>query len=76
VDGQKDEYEKIFSFSHSMGFPTRLSHIHATLADVDTMIEKALSGIDVRQWPYPVTPKMIADAVDTIEADNDAKGIH
>lgn len=76
VDGQKDEYEKIFSFSHSMGFPTRLSHIHAAPADVDTMIEKALSGIDVRKWPYPVTPKMIADAVHTIEADNNAKGIH
>ena len=75
VDGKKEEYEKIFKFSHDMGLPTRLSHIHATLDDMDAMTTKALQGIDVRVWPYEVTPKMIIDAVKWIEADNDQKGI-
>lgn len=75
VDNKKEEYEKIFKFSHDMGLPTRLSHIHATLDDMDAMIPKALAGIDVRKWPYEVKPEMILEAVKYIEADNDAKGI-
>ena len=31
------------------------------------VITKALSGIDVRVWPYEVTPDMILDAVKEIE---------
>lgn len=46
-----------------MGFPVKLADIHATLDDMDAVITKALSGIDVRKWPYEVTPDMILDAV-------------
>ena len=38
-----------------------------TLDDMDAVITKALSGIDVRKWPYEVTPDMILDAVKKIE---------
>ena len=41
--------------------------IHATIDDMDAVITKALSGIDVRVWPYEVTPDMILDAVKEIE---------
>ena len=50
-----------------MGFPVKLAGIHATLDDMDAVITKALSGIDVRVWPYEVTPDMILDAVKEIE---------
>ena len=58
-----------------MGFPTRLCHIHASLDDMDAVIKKALAGIDVKKWPYDVTPDMILDAVKKIEVYNDEKGI-
>ena len=67
--------KEIFEFSRKMGFPTRLSHIHASLDDMDAVIKKALDGIDVRKWPYEVTPDMILNAVKKIEAYNDEKGI-
>lgn len=67
VDHQKEEFEKIYQFSKSMHFPTKLADIHASLDDMDTVIAKALSGIDVRTWPYEVTPSMILDAVKKIE---------
>lgn len=46
-----------------MGFPVKLADIHATIDDMDAVITKALSGIDVRVWPYEVTPDLILDAV-------------
>lgn len=70
VDHQEEEFEKIYQFSKNMGFPTKLADIHATLDDMDSVITKALSGIDVRKWPYEVTPDMILDAVKEIEEYN------
>lgn len=67
VDHQEEEFKKIYEFSKNMGFPVKLADIHATLDDMDAVITKALSGIDVRKWPYEVTPDMILDAVKTIE---------
>ena len=57
----------IYEFSKNMGFPVKLADINATLDDMDAVITKALSGIDVRKWPYEVTPDMILDAVKKIE---------
>ena len=71
VDHQDEEFEKIYHFSKKMGFPTKLADIHATIDDMDAVITKALSGIDVRKWPYEVTPDMILDAVKEIEEYND-----
>ena len=42
---------------------------------MDAVIKKALAGIDVKKWPYDVTPDMILDAVKKIEVYNDEKGI-
>lgn len=67
VDGQDEEYERIYEFGRKMKFPTCLADIHATKDDVDTMIEKGLSGMDVDKWPYKVTPDMIRGAIDKLE---------
>lgn len=67
VDKQKDEFERIFKFNKKMGFPTKLADIHCSISDVDKVIEKALKGIDVRHYPYYVTPEMIKDAISFIE---------
>ncbi len=70
VDGQKDEFERIFKFNKSLGLPTKLSDLHCSMDDVDTVIEKALKGIDVRHYPYEVTPSMIKDAFAFLESYN------
>lgn len=72
VDGQFEERDRLFAFSKSIGLPTRLSDIHATPADLPAVAEKALKGIDVRVWPYPVTSDMIIKGILDLEAYNDA----
>lgn len=67
VDKQKEEFERIYRFNKAMGFPLKLSHLHCSMSDVDKVIEKALKGIDVRHYPYEVTPEMIKDAFSFIE---------
>lgn len=67
ADKQKEELDRIYKFNKEMGFPTMLSELHCSMDDVDKVIEKALKGIDVRHYPYTVTPEMIKDAIMFIE---------
>lgn len=68
VDKQYDELKRIHSFNSKIGLPTKLSHLHSSMDDVDKVIEKALSGIDVRHYPYVVTPAMVRDAIEFLES--------
>ena len=38
-----------------------------SVQDLPAVTEKALAGIDVRVWPYPVTQQMLIDAVMELE---------
>ena len=61
------ERDKLYRFSRSIGLPTCLADIHARPEDLPAVTEKALAGIDVRVWPYPVTQQMLIDAVMELE---------
>ena len=56
-----------FLFNRSIGLPTHLADIHARPEDLPAVTEKALAGIDVRVWPYPVAQQMLIDAVMELE---------
>lgn len=73
VDKQKEEFERIFKFNKNISLPTKLSDLHCSMDDVDMVIEKALQGIDVRHYPYKVTPDMIKDAFIFLESYNKNK---
>ena len=70
ADKQYAERDKIFAFNKSIGLPTCLADIHAREEDLPAVTEKALKGIDVRVWPYPVDQQMLIDAVMELEAYN------
>lgn len=70
VDKQMDEFERIYKFNRKMNFPTKLSDLHCSMEDVDSVVEKALKGIDVRHYPYVVTPGMVKDAIIYLESRN------
>ena len=70
ADKQYAERDKIFAFNKSIGLPTCLADIHAQEEDLPAVTEKALKGIDVRVWPYPVDQQMLIDAVMELEAYN------
>lgn len=68
VDKQYEARDKLYQFSRSIGLPTCLADVHATPEDLDTVTTKALAGMDVRVWPYPVTKQMIIDGIMELEA--------
>lgn len=68
TDKQNDEFNRIYKFNKDMGFPTKLSHLHCSIEDVDKIAHKALSGIDVRHYPYDVTKDMIKNSISFLES--------
>lgn len=72
VDRQKEEFERIFRFNKRLGLPTKLSDLHSSTKDIDKVIEKALKGIDLNHYPYKVTPEMIKEAMESLEAYNES----
>lgn len=72
VDQQYEARNQLFRFSKAIGLPTCLADIHASPADLAAVTAKALAGIDVRVYPYPVTEQMIVDGIMELEAYNKA----
>ena len=68
IDKQYEERDKLYRFSRSIGLPTCLADIHAGAEDLAAVTAKALAGIDVRVYPYPVTEQMIVDGIMELEA--------
>ena len=67
IDKQYEERDKLYRFSRSIGLPTCLADIHARPGDLAAVTAKALAGIDVRVYPYPVTEQMIVDGIMELE---------
>lgn len=67
VDGQREEFERIRKFNASVGLPIRLADIEVDREQFDLLSETVTSMSDIRHYPYKVTVKMLADAIDTIE---------
>lgn len=72
VDQQYEARNQLFRFSKAIGLPTCLADIHASPADLAAVTAKALAGIDVRVYLYPVTEQMIVDGIMELEAYNKA----
>ena len=67
VDKQYEERNRIYAFNRSIGLPTCLRDIDSRPEDLPAVTEKALNGIDVRVWPYPVDQQMLIDGVMELE---------
>lgn len=70
IDRQYAERDRLYAFSKAIGLPTNLSDVHATPADLDAVATKALQGIDVRTYPYPVTKELIISGIMELEQYN------
>ena len=68
VDKQYEERDKLYQFNRSIGLPTCLADIHATPEDLEKVTAKAMAGIDLRVWPYPVDAQMLIDGIMELEA--------
>lgn len=67
VDGQKEEFEKIYELNKSIGLPTRLSDIEIAPAQWEECLYRIPTMSDVAHYPYKVTRPMLEDAMKTLE---------
>lgn len=67
VDGQKEEFEKIYELNKSIGLPTRLSDIEIAPAQWEECLDRIPTMSDVAHYPYKVTRPMLEDATKTLE---------
>ena len=67
VDGQKEEFEKIYELNKSIGLPTQLSDIEIAPAQWEECLKVIPTMSDVAHYPYKVTRPMLEDAMKTLE---------
>lgn len=67
VDGQKEEFEKIYELNKSIGLPTRLSDIEIAPAQWEECLKVIPTMSDVAHYPYKVTRPMLEDAMKILE---------
>lgn len=70
VDKQYEELDKLYAFSRAIGLPTCLADIHATEEDLEIVTTKALAGIDLRTYAYPVDAAMLVQGIKDLEEYN------
>lgn len=67
VDGQKEEFEKIYELNKSIGLPAQLSDIEIAPAQWVECLEVIPTMSDVAHYPYKVTRPMLENAMKTLE---------
>lgn len=66
VDGQKEEFEKIYQLNRSIGLPICLEDIEITQAQWRECIDRIPAMSDLAHYPYKVTRQMLEDATAAI----------
>lgn len=68
VDGQMDEFEKIYQLNRSIELPVSLEQIEITPEQWDETMNRIPDMSDVKHYPYKVTREMLTDAMDKLKA--------
>ena len=63
VDGQYDEFEKIYTLNKQLGLPTSLAQIEITEEQWAESINRIPEMSDVKHYPYKVTKEMLLTAM-------------
>lgn len=66
VDGQQEEFEKIYQLNRSIGLPTRLEDIEITPEQWEECVDRIPTMSDVAHYPYRVTREMLEKAMATL----------
>ena len=62
IDGQEEEFEKLYAFNKSIGLPVSFSEIGITLEDLAKVTKRMTEDQDVEHYPYRLTEEMIRGA--------------
>jgi len=67
VDGQEDEFRKVYDFCKAVNLPHRLADIGIDAAHPEELISKTLLERDLKVGPYQITGEMIRGAIEKLE---------
>ena len=67
VDGNEEEFERLYGFHREAGLPVKLSDIGLTWEKLMTVLPRIASMPDVQHNPYPVTEAMLEAAFGRLE---------
>ena len=67
VDGQQEEFEKIYALNKELGLPVRIADIGITEEQFFETMDRIPQMSDIRHYPYAVTKEMLMQAYETIE---------
>lgn len=73
VDGQIDEFRKIYALNKAIGLPVSLEQIEITQEQWEETMDRIPEMSDVRHYPYCVTRQMLTDAMETLRAAGEAE---
>lgn len=73
MDKQYENLEKFYTFYKAMKLPTKLADIEVTVDELDPVLDQVVKKYDVEVVPYPITQKIVKDAILELENFNAEK---
>ncbi len=70
LDKQYETLDKFYRFYKDMKLPTKLADIEVTVEELAPVLDEAVKKYDLEYVPYPITQKMIKDAILELEEYN------
>ena len=67
VDGQMEEFEKIYQLNKNLKLPVSLEEIEITKEQWQESMTRITDMSDIRHYPYKVTPEMLAKAMEMLK---------
>lgn len=67
VDGQEEEFEKVYELNRSIHLPVSLSQIEISGEQWKESMTRIPEMSDIRHYPYRVTPEMLDMAIKKLE---------
>lgn len=67
IDGQKEEFKRVFDFNKSVKLPVCMADVEITENDLEAVVKQAISMKDIEHNPYEITEEMLMGAVRELE---------
>lgn len=70
VDGNKEDFDKLYAFNKQIGLPIKLSDIELGKDEIPALVKAALAMKDIEHNPYVITEDMLTEAFNKLEEMN------
>ena len=67
VDGQREEFERVYAFHKKVGLPVKTADIEISPEELEKALPVFTTMGDIAHWPYRVSVDMLKKAFDTLE---------